>query len=98
MLKEIVLTIERGFVIKDSNEPVEVLGGMTTGRITKNKSDVIRAGIEDTISRVYAEQVPEGTNGYIIHGSVQLEKVSAIVELEDREVMTHFSAVKYREK
>jgi len=97
-LKEIVLTIERGFVTKDANEPVEILGGFTISRVTKNTPEKIMAGIEEDITQVYAEKVPESTNGYVIHGSSPVRQVSDTIPFEEWEFITYFSAVEYKKK
>lgn len=98
-LKEIVLTKDKGYVIKETYEPVEILGGgANLGRVSKDNTTDIEAGIEDAITRVYVEGLPQGTNGYIFHMAVPLGQVSDKVPAEKREVMVAFSAVKYQKK
>jgi hypothetical protein len=97
-LREIMLTKDNGFVLRASGEPVEILGGVQMGRVTKNDPQLVIVGVRDAIERVYADQVPSGTNGYILHMPVLLREHSDRVPEEEREIMTVFSAVVYQKK
>lgn len=68
-LKEIALTIDKGFVIRENKKPVKILGGLTGLAVnTLNKEEFITKNIIDGITRVHAEIIPKGVNGYIING------------------------------
>ena len=91
-LNEIVLTRDKGFVLAQTQEPVDIIGGNTTlSRVVKSDatSKDIETGVRDVIERVYAEILPDGINGYILHTATPLNP---------REKMLAFSGVRYRER
>ena len=97
-LKEIVLTKDKGFVIKEDGSQVEIICGVDgLGVIETNKDDKIKAIIEHGIKVFHAKRLPEGINGYIIHGKVSKDYKERL-SIEEQEVTTLYSAVKYKER
>lgn len=96
-LKEIVLTLDKGYVIKESGERVEILGGAHFSVNTRDRDGEIRSEIEDGIQRVNKPDLPEGINGYIINGRAPNGELRLLIPKEERQIRTFYSAVKYKE-
>jgi len=88
---------DKGFVLSETGERVNVIAGMSRGlgRVTMNTRESIEEGIRDAVQRVYADILPGGINGYIIHTSRPVDPSDWRTDFKDREVETIFSAVKY---
>jgi len=98
-LTEIVLTANKGYVIKETNEPVEIIGGCADsfGCFALNDELSITANIEDAIRDGYVHQLPRiRINGYIHHHTFFVDDDS--ISESQRRVKVILSAVKYRKK
>ncbi len=99
-LKKIILTPDKGFVIEDSGEPIEIIGGIANIQTrTKNrdayKDGVDLAGIKKTITDRASELPKEGAIGYVLQTSSELGEP---INPDVRTLFTNFDIIKYKGK
>ena len=93
-LTEIGLTLNQGYVVKETGKPVEIVGGRPElGRVMTLSDSENKERLRDHLSEAIFDifMLPKDINGYILHAKTPLTD-------SPKYVMLAFSAVRYKEK